>query len=124
MKCLVSLAVALLFAGCASASPVTLLWTYPRFNAAPGSCSAVADTLKDLGHCEIYARRAGRSDSVLVFSKPCAGLEARADSTVIDQPKGTSDYWIYVFDLIGNPSCRSGFTTKIVTGKPLPAIFR
>jgi hypothetical protein len=114
---------ALLLSGCAHASPVALTWTYPRFNAAPG-CLAASDTLKDLSRCEIYARRAGRTDSVLVFSKICAGLEARDDSATVDQPKGSTDYWLYTYDAIGNQSCRSSVVTRLVAGKPLAALLR
>lgn len=117
-------ALMLLAAGCAYAAPVTLVWTYPRFNALPGTCITPADTLHDLARCELYARRAGRPDSLLVLSKPCAGLENRADSTVVDQPKGGTDYWIYIFDGQGSPSCKSAVVTKFVIGKPLPAVLR
>jgi len=58
-----------------------------------------------------------------VLSKPCAGREDAQDSTTVDQPKGLTTYWLYVFDFTGNASCRV-VTTKLVIGKPLPAVFR
>jgi len=126
MKTLVVIAVLTAFAvGCASAVPISRSWTYPQFNAVGmGLCAATTDTLKDLARIELYAQDQGRSDSVLVFAKLCAGLQGRADSTVVDQKEGTRFYWLYAFDALGNRSCQSNVTMKTVVQPPEPATMR
>jgi hypothetical protein len=115
-----------LLAGCSAASPVTLTWDNPRFNAtALGSCTPSAtDTLKDLARIEIWAQQSGRTDSTLVLQRVEAGKEAKADSAVVQQQEGTFLYWIYLFDFLDNRSCRSNTATKTILLPPAPGTMR
>lgn len=112
------------FSGCAIAAPVTLTWTYPRFNAsAPGSCTpSAADTLKDLARVVIWAQQSGRTDSTLVLDRSAVGREATPDSVVVQQQEGTFFYWTYLFDLVSNRSCRSNTASKTIVLPPAPAL--
>jgi hypothetical protein len=109
--------------GCAAASPVTLSWNYPRFNAiAQGSCTpSTVDSLKDLSRVQIWRQNSGQTDSTLVLDRAANGKEGQPDSTIVQQPEGTSFYWAVLFDLIGNKSCRSNLASKQVIQPPAPA---
>lgn len=112
------------FSGCAIAAPVTIAWTYPRFNAsAQGSCTpSSADTLKDLARVQVWAQQQGRTDSSLVTDRSAVGREATPDSVVVQQQEGTFFYWTYIFDLVGNRACRSNTASKTVVLPPAPAV--
>jgi len=111
--------------GCAHAAQVTLDGTWPLYNAVPGTCSMAApDTCKDLSLGLLYAQTQGRSDSTLVYSANLAGLFGKPFSVSVDQPEGTTIYWVAVRDSSGNRSCRSNIVTRTVIGVPLPASLR
>ena len=124
MKYLFFLGLLLALPGCAHSAPVVLAWTYPTWNANPGSCSATPDTLRDLGTFDIWAQRQGRTDSTLVITKTCVGREGKPDSVVVEQPEGVTLYWGFVYDTSSNRSCKSNVTSKLVTSVPTPATFK
>jgi len=115
-----------ILSSCAAASPVQLDWTYPRFNAsAPGSCTpSAADTLKDLARVQLWAQQSGRTDSSLVLDRSAIGKEALPDSATVQQQEGTFFYWTFLYDLVGNRSCRSNTASKTVVLPPAPGTMR
>ena len=109
--------------GCAKAVTVNLDVTYPVFNTVSlTSCVATSDSCKDLARAELWVQRQGQTDSTLIVNRTLTPSRAgQPDIFQADQPEGTSFYWLYLFDLVGNRSCRSNIASKTVTQPPAAA---
>lgn len=116
---LAAVAVLLCTSGCAHATPVTVDWTYPLYNAAPGCGTAVGDTAKDLSSFVLYAQLQGRTDSILVYQESAVGKQGRPGTATFDRlTQGQWNLWARVWNAAGRSSCWSNFITRVIYTTP------
>src|SRR5437867_4309309 len=92
-------------ASCGATAQVKLQWINPTTNAVPGQCADAGTVLTDLKQAKFWAQIVGRTDSVLVVTRPARA--GAADSFLATLPETLYDFWGAWYDSTGNPSCRS-----------------